>query len=112
MTLINTYVIIIRNKYIKENKLYLPETINYTEAKENITTPDFVYYLVCSSIVKESAIKSMVGSSGRQRVQTDVIKKLNIALPPYNEQKKIGQILKGLDDKIKLNNEINSNLAA
>ena len=54
----------------------------------------------------------MVGSSGRQRVQTDVIKKLNIALPPYKEQKKIGQILKGLDDKIKLNNEINSNLAA
>ena len=81
-------------------------------AKENITTADFVYYLVCSSIVKEPAIKSMVGSSGRQRVQTDVIKKLNIALPPYNEQKKIGQILKGLDDKIKLNNEINSNLAA
>lgn len=79
-------------------------------AKENITTADFVYYLVCSSIVKEPAIKSMVGSSGRQRVQTDVIKKLNIALPPYNEQKKIGQILKGLDDKIKLNNEINSNL--
>ena len=79
-------------------------------AKENITTADFVYYLVCSSIVKEPAIKSMVGSSGRQRVQTDVIKKLNIALPPYKEQKKIGQILKGLDDKIKLNNEINSNL--
>ena len=80
-------------------------------AKENITTPDFVYYLICSPVVREPAIKSMVGSSGRQRVQTDVVKKLNIALPPYDVQKKIGEILKALDDKIRLNNEINSNLA-
>ena len=81
-------------------------------AKTNITTADFVYYLVCSPIVREPAIKSMVGSSGRQRVQTNVVKKLDIKLPPLPEQIKIGGLLKSLDDKIKLNNKINNNLAA
>ncbi len=30
----------------------------------------------------------MVGSSGRQRVQTDVIKNLQLEIPPLDEQKK------------------------
>ena len=54
----------------------------------------------------------MVGSSGRQRVQTDVVANLDIELPPLEEQRKIGELLKTFDDKIKLNNEINNNLAA
>lgn len=72
---------------------------------------DFLYYLVCSSIIREPAIKSMVGSSGRQRVQTDVIQKLEIAIPSYEEQRLIGKFLRNLDDKIKINNKINKNLA-
>ena len=42
---------------------------------------DFLYYLISSPIVREPAIKSMVGSSGRQRVQTDVLANLEIKLP-------------------------------
>lgn len=80
-------------------------------AKEEIDE-DYLYYLVCSSIVREPAIKSMVGSSGRQRVQTDVVQNLEIKVPPAKEQKVIGKILCNLDDKIKLNNEINNNLVA
>ena len=80
-------------------------------AKEGYTTPDFVYYLISSSFVRDPAIKSMVGSSGRQRVQTDVLQALEISVPPLDEQKKIASILKGLDDKIALNNAINCNLA-
>ncbi len=73
---------------------------------------DYLYYLICSPEVREPAIKSMVGSSGRQRVQTDVVQNLKIPVPSYDEQKEIGSILKGLDDKIALNNKINDNLAA
>ena len=80
-------------------------------AKEGIDE-DFLYYLVCSSIVREPAIKSMVGSSGRQRVQIDVVENLDIAIPSYEEQYLIGGILRNLDDKIKINNKINENLAA
>lgn len=72
---------------------------------------DFLYYLVCSSIIREPAIKSMVGSSGRQRVQTDVIQNLEIEIPSYEEQRLIGKFLRNLDDKIKINNKINKNLA-
>lgn len=79
-------------------------------AKEG-TDPDYLYYLICSPLVRVPAIKSMVGSSGRQRVQTDVVANLQIAVPNYEEQVKIGGLLKTLDDKIQLNTEINKNLS-
>ena len=78
-------------------------------AKDGIDE-DFIYYLVCSPLVREPAIKSMVGSSGRQRVQTDVVQNLEIMVPDYEEQKQISGILKSLDDKIVVNTEINKNL--
>ena len=79
-------------------------------AKEEITDPYFVYYLVTSDTVRNPAIKSMVGSSGRQRVQTDVVANLSINLPPLETQQKIASLLSSLDDKIELNNRINDNL--
>lgn len=81
-------------------------------AKEGIADKDYLYYLVCSPEVREPAIKSMVGSSGRQRVQIDVVKNLEIDVPPLADQEKIGQFLKTFDDKIALNNRINKNLYA
>lgn len=78
--------------------------------KENISDADFIYYLICSDQIRIPAIKSMVGSSGRQRVQIDVLKELIINLPPLDIQKKIAGVLGALDDKIKLNNKINNNL--
>ena len=71
---------------------------------------DYLYYLVCSNVVREPAIKSMVGSSGRQRVQLDVLKELEVQLPPYDIQCRIGNILRCIDDKIELNRKINKNL--
>jgi len=79
-------------------------------AKNNITDPYFIYYLVTSDCIRNPAIKSMVGSSGRQRVQTDVVANLSINLPPLPTQQKIAAILSFLDDKIELNNKINTNL--
>ena len=79
-------------------------------AIDGVSDTDFLYYLICSPLVRDPAIKSMVGSSGRQRVQTDVVANLGIELPPLEEQRKIGELLKTFDDKIKLNNEINNNL--
>ena len=79
-------------------------------AKEGYADPNFVYYLVKSSFVRDPAIKSMVGSSGRQRVQTDVVQNLIVPFPSLLEQRKIASILKSLDDKIALNTAINDNL--
>jgi len=71
---------------------------------------DFIYYLVCSPLVRGPAIKSMVGSSGRQRVQTDVVQNMEIMVPNYEEQKRISGLLKSLDEKIAANTEVNKNL--
>ncbi|WP_197035134.1 restriction endonuclease subunit S [Oceanivirga salmonicida] len=79
-------------------------------AKKGLTDSDFVYYFSCSSIMRDNAIKSMVGSSGRQRVQLDVIKNLEYKFPTLKVQMIIGNILKNIDDKIELNNRINDNL--
>lgn len=71
---------------------------------------DYIYYLVCSPLVREPAVKSMVGSSGRQRVQTNVVQNLCIMVPQVQEQRRISGVLKALDDKIASNTQINDNL--
>ena len=76
----------------------------------NVSDPDFIYYLTISDFVRAPAIKSMVGSSGRQRVQQNVLETLKLPLPPYDEQKKIAAILSALDEKIAINRAINDNL--
>jgi len=81
-------------------------------AKAGISDEDYLYYLICSPLVRDAAIKSMVGSSGRQRVQIDVVQNLEIDLPSITEQRKIGALLRFLDDKCQLNNKINDNLYA
>lgn len=79
-------------------------------AKEGISDSQFIYYLSISPYFREIAIKSMVGSSGRQRVQQSVLEELELLVPPLEEQEKIGQFLKNIDDKIALNQQINDNL--
>ena len=76
----------------------------------NVSDPDFIYYLTISDLVRAPAIKSMVGSSGRQRVQQNVLETLELPIPPYDEQKKIAAILSALDEKIATNRAINDNL--
>lgn len=75
--------------------------------KENITLNDYIYYLFITDKIKNIAIKSMTGTSGRQRVQEDVLKYTIVKLPPLAEQKYIASILSALDDKIELNNKTN-----
>ena len=79
-------------------------------AREGISDPQFVYYLATSPLFRNIAIKSMVGSSGRQRVQQSVLDDLELTVPSLDEQKQIGSFLALLDKKIAVNNEINDNL--
>ncbi len=45
-------------------------------------TPEFVYCLARTYQFRENAIKSMVGSSGRQRVQESCFEKFMVPIPP------------------------------
>lgn len=80
--------------------------------KEGVTRDDFVYYLSRSPKVRKKAIQSMIGTSGRQRVQNGVFDSLHIALPSLSEQSRIAKILSDLDAKIELNIRMNKTLEA
>ena len=98
---------------LKQNEIGFGSTeFIVMRAKDKISDPNFVYYLARSPYLRDIAIKSMVGSSGRQRVQIDVLKDTKLCVPSFEEQKIIGRILSSLDDKIELNNQINKNLYA
>ncbi len=79
-------------------------------AKEGISDEDYIYYLSRSPYWREIAIKSMVGSSGRQRVQLDVLKNTKLSIPSLEEQREIGKILRSIDEKIENNRKINHHL--
>lgn len=79
-------------------------------ARPGVSDPQFVYYLATSPAFRNIAIKSMVGSSGRQRVQQGVLDELELTVPPLKEQQKIGALLALMDHKIALNKKINDNL--
>ena len=79
-------------------------------ARPGISDPMFVYYLAISPEIKNVAIQSMTGTSGRQRAQIDVLQNYIKALPEIKEQQQIATILSSLDNKIELNRRINDNL--
>lgn len=75
--------------------------------KAGQSTDEFVYYLSRSPKMRADAIASMTGTSGRQRVQTDLLASKDVIIPPLPEQEKIAKILSDLDTKIELNNKMN-----
>ena len=78
-------------------------------AKTGISDPQFVYYTAINPVFRNVAIKSMVGSSGRQRVQQSVLEELELSVPDLDEQGRIGDFLARIDEKIALNDRINDN---
>ena len=80
--------------------------------KEKLSDKHFLYYFAISPEFRDVAILSMTGSSGRQRVQTDVVREHTFLLPPLPEQKAIATVLSSLDDKIDLLHRQNKTLEA
>lgn len=71
-------------------------------AKEGISDSRFIFYFAISDEFRDTAIQLMSGTSGRQRVDTEALKRKVFTLPPLPEQKAIADVLSSLDDKIDL----------
>jgi len=80
--------------------------------KDGKSDSEFLYYFAMSPSFRDVAILSMTGSSGRQRVQLDVIKNHPFLFPPLPEQRAIASVLSSLDDKIDLLHRENKTLEA
>ena len=62
----------------------------------------FLFYVLKFSKFRDKIISSMIGTTGRQRATRDSVEKLEIPLPPLEEQQKIGEILSEVDKKLEL----------
>ena len=66
---------------------------------EGKTDALFVYYLARDPDFRAFAIRSMQGSTGRQRVDANSLRLFELSLPPIQEQHRIAHILGTLDKK-------------
>jgi type I restriction enzyme S subunit len=62
----------------------------------------FLFYVLKFSKFRDKIISSMIGTTGRQRATRDSVEKLEIPLPPLEEQQKIGEILSEVDKRLEL----------
>ena len=68
---------------------------------------EFVYYLL--KYLKPS-IENVAGGSTFKEISGTAFKEIKTKVPPISEQERIASILKSLDDKIELNNQMNQTL--
>ena len=71
----------------------------------NICNPQFFYYKFLLS-----NLKYLDSGSAQSQITIDDLKRLQISLPPLEEQRRIAGILSAIDDKIENNRRINTNL--
>lgn len=77
---------------------------------KNETNPEFLYYFAISPDFRKRAIECMEGTSGRQRVNENALKTLELPIPEPQIQQSIAAVLSALDKKIALNKQINARL--
>lgn len=73
--------------------------------KSGLADDDYVYYLAKSQYIRDMAINSMTGASGRQRADAKFIGKIKWNFPSPNVQTKIASILSAYDNLIENNNK-------
>ena len=71
--------------------------------KPNISDSTYILYLALSPIIRDSAVKSMSGASGRQRAALSSVEDISIPFLPLPTQRKIAAILSTYDDLIENN---------
>ena len=95
----------------EDGKYIQSQDVALVKCKEGLLDPNFCYYLISSSIVRQQL------SAGAQQTKIrhtspDKIKDCTVWVPEFEEQKRIGRILTDIDEKITLNRQINDNLEA
>ena len=89
--------------YLHNQRIGLVQFINSEVDK------DFIYWFMRSPLYQKTVLSTSSGSTVKH-TSPDRICEILVKLPPLPTQQKIAAILSSLDDKIELNNKINTNL--
>ena len=96
---------------LKQGEVAVGSTEFYVlRAIEGKMDPNYLYYLSISQNFRKNLIKSMTGTSGRQRVTKEALLNYETDIPDIDNQKDVGLKLSLIDDIISINNKINDNL--
>ena len=98
---------------------FIPEGGKYIQSQdvakiicnEELLDKKFAFYLISSSLVKQQ-LSAAAQQTKIRHTSPDKIKDCIVWIPELAEQKRIGQLLFSLDQKIALNRAINDNLEA
>lgn len=95
----------------KEEKAFGSTEFIVMRAKERIS-PYFVYFIAREERFRQFAISSMVGSSGRQRVQAEILPSFEMIKPDDERMMDFHALAKPVFDKIYLNARESKDLTA
>ena len=73
------------------------EFLVFRPVNEEVMSYDFLYYFMGQQTIRDAMAKTMVGASGRQRVNNAFFNDLFITLPPLPVQRRIAEVLSRYD---------------
>ena len=87
---------------------YVNQSVIVLKPNLKLIDPKYLYFNIDNRYAELRQLSD--GTSTRGSLSGKIMKELSITLPPLPTQQKIAAILSSLDDKIELNNKINTNL--
>ncbi|MBR1598812.1 MAG: restriction endonuclease subunit S [Lachnospiraceae bacterium] len=93
-------------KYV-DHPFWTVDTLFYTEVNDEVVIPKYLYYLMSLIDLGQYNEGTTIPS-----LRTETLYRLEFEIPSIKEQEIILSLIKPIEDKIKLNNGINDNLAA
>lgn len=94
----------------KENKKAILSSIAIFRPNQDIVDPYFLCYLLKTPMILNCVKDNCVSGSALPRIILRAFKGIELMIPEIKIQRRIVKIIKNINDKIKINNEINNNL--
>ena len=93
-------------KYV-DHPFWTVDTLFYTVVNTDIVIPKYLFYVMSLIDLNNYNEGTTIPS-----LRTETLNRLEFDIPSLSEQEKVLSCINPIDEKIKLNNEINNNLAA
>lgn len=97
--------------YVNESNFYFKDgnLIWFKNFKKDKVDSKYLYYIFKSKMFSEIIRNISIGST-QKAITIEQVKKIQLNFPEIDIQNRIVNILDGINDKIRINNEINNNL--